>query len=107
MGTKFSPNDYITTNGTAKGFDKQPWLRLKFRITKPFYYYYTYASQVTAAATTGDNAKAATTAGFVAGASASLSSNADSNYKIEGSAAGTVGNIIELEEGTAFVATIN
>ena len=34
VGTKFSPNDYITVGTTAKGFDVKPWNRLKFRITK-------------------------------------------------------------------------
>ena len=104
VGTKFSPADYTDV------FSAEPWKGLKFTITKPFYYYYTYASEITAAgkaAANGQPAVAAKTAGFVAGASASLSSEADSNYKIVGTAAGTVGAIIELAEGTAYTASMS
>ena len=103
VGTKFSPNDYLTAadGKSDSGFNAKPWVALKFRISKPFYYQYTYASKITAAA---EGAAAATSAGFVAGASASLSEEADSNYKIVGSPQGTVGNIVELEEGTAYSA---
>ena len=104
IGTKFSPKDYDGSTKGKDGFNKEPWKGLKFQISKPFYYYYTYASEITAA---GASAGAAgTSAGFAAGASASLSEKADSNYKIVGSPQGTVGNIIELDEGTAYTASL-
>ena len=96
IGTKFDPNDYQSTVGeggskTASGFAAEPWVSLKFTISKPFYYYYTYASKITAGGTSATSAK------FNARASASLSENQDSNYSITGDEHGTVGNIVELD----------
>ena len=103
VGTKFSPKEYDGSTTGKDGFNKEPWKGLKFQISKPFYYYYTYASEITAA---GEGSADGTSAGFAAGASASLSEAADSNYKIVGSPQGTVGNIIELAEGTAYTASL-
>ena len=90
IGVKFDPNDYQSTgtgsNKTAAGFAAEPWLGLKFSISKPFYYYYTYASAVTAGSSK-----------FNSRAGASLSEAADSTFSISGDEHGTVGNIVELQ----------
>ena len=91
VGTKVSPNNY-NFPGLV------PWAYLNFSISKPFYYYYTYAS-------TGTFGKS--DSGFNAAASASLSVMADSNYSVTGSSDGVVGNVVDAgDAGNVLEASI-
>ena len=91
VGTKVSPNNY-NFPGLV------PWAYLNFSISKPFYYYYTYASKGTFGKSDSE---------FNAAASASLSVKADSNYSVTGSSNGVVGNVVDAgNAGTVLKASI-
>ena len=81
---------------------KVPWNDLKFKIDKPFYYYYEYKSTTSAKAT--DKGMPASV--FAARASAELStkgikSMGDSIFDIKGQSSGNLGNIVEVDQATA------
>ena len=81
-------------------FKAQPWARLKFSISKPFYYHYSYGS-----VTGQDGAGRTIINGFSAGATAALSNatdntgiTGDSAFQIIGSASGAVGAIVDVSD---------
>lgn len=63
---KVNPNDYQGSGGTGS-FATMPWMDFNFVITKPFYYYYSYSTELYT-----DGASAVNSM-FAATASASLS----------------------------------
>ncbi len=97
IGTKFSPADYgagtSEDGNTQTGLNNLPWTSLRYTISSPFYYYYTYASNITPG-----------TSKFQAKAAASLSTAADSIFYLNGTMDGTMSAIIDVSgESTATV----
>lgn len=94
IGVKANPNDY-QGSGTTKGFTTMPWIDLNFVITKPFYYYYSYSTELNT-----DGASAANSM-FAASASASLSDECDSIFKLNGDKEGKIGALIDISGDSA------
>ena len=87
VGIKSSPED-----GTIKPkFHAAPWAYAKFIISKPFFYYYRYAS--TNVWSPGASAASST---FQSIATASLSDKFDSTFGIQGDNCGMIGNIVDF-----------
>lgn len=78
IGQKFSPAAY------ASVMAKLPWSSLKYQITSPFYYTYSYASKATPG-----------TSVFQAKAAASLSAEKDSIFHLNGTADGQLSAIVD------------
>ncbi len=83
IGVKENPSASTTTTNMKAS----PWTDLKFQISKPYYYQYSYVSKVT------DKLDGNTT--FQAAANASLSETKDSAFTISGNNCGVVGVIID------------
>ena len=111
VGKKFSPTAASVTSVLANN----PWQALKFSISKPFYYCYSYAAEstyVAAVTCTPEQAAAGCKESeavdndvkapsyFQANATASLSSAADSVFCINGGADGVLSNIYEGDSST-------
>lgn len=87
-----------TTPKTADFENVVPWELLNFSISKPYYYYYTYASKGTLGASNSE---------FMGAASASLSAKADSNFSVSGTPDGVIGNVVDAgNAGTVLKAKI-
>ena len=78
IGIKFSPDEY------TDAFNSEPWPRLKFHITSPFYYYYMYDANSTDAST------------FQASASSSLTVECDAIFVINGYADGSISAVMDV-----------
>ena len=78
-----------------------PWCDLKFKIDKPFYYYYSYTSVV--ASKPDESGMPAST--FAASAKANLTSteyaDGDSIFSLKGTSNGNLGNIVEVDPSVA------
>ncbi len=87
-----------TTPAAAMFENVVPWELLNFNISKPFYYYYTYASKGTLGTSDSE---------FNAAASASLSALADSNFSVTGRNDGVIGNVVDAgNAGTVLTAKL-
>lgn len=97
VGVKTSPSDSTNCN-----LNVQPWMRLNFSISKPFYYYYSYATAaLKATGVEGVNV----IPGFSAGAVAALSNatdnaaiTGDSAFQIVGNEDGAIGSIVDVSD---------
>lgn len=88
-------------------FKVHPWDRLKFSISKPFYYHYSYAT----AAVSTNSASINIIDGFSAGATAALSNatdntsiSGDSAFQIVGTSTGTIGAIVDVSDSATKAA---
>jgi len=83
-GTKQDP----AASGAAEKFVAKPWSTLKFKISSPFYYQYTYKTTTAVDTDYAEN--------FSASACAQLSDPFDSEFNVKGYADGSVGAIVEI-----------
>ena len=100
LGTKPTAKTVGTKVTPAVGDfeNKVPWELLNFNISKPYYYYYTYASKGTLGVSDSQ---------FMGAASASLSALADSNYSVMGTSDGVIGNVVDAgNAGTVLEAKL-
>ena len=83
---------------TNADVDSLPWSDLKFKIDKPFYYTYTYMSQVGSAATTTGMPKSKfATRAYAALSELTNATYGDSIFELKGQENGYLGNIIEVD----------
>lgn len=105
IGVKTSPTDSKVVNK----LQGKPWSELNFRISAPFYYYYTYmstATEVTDDYTTPKDGHPASV--FSAGAAASLNEFCDSSFGISGTKDGVVGAIVDkTKNGECYKAEVD
>lgn len=78
IGIKFSPDEF------TDAFNSEPWPKLKFHITSPFYYYYMYDAT--------DSSKST----FQASASSSLTVECDAIFVINGYSDGSVSALMDV-----------
>ena len=93
VGLKASPDDY------KADFHAEPWAYAKFVVSKPFFYYYRYASSNE---WSGGKSASAASSTFSAMATASLSEAFDSNFGIQGDNCGMIGNIVDYGVQTSL-----
>ena len=91
IGQKFNPTDY--------DFKKEPWIKLNFSISSPFYYFYNYAATGVSPGAKTDGSDA-TQSRFEASASASLNDPCDSVFVLRGYSDGAASAVIDLSEST-------
>ncbi len=106
-------NPITATEGTGGDavsveiFKAHPWDRLKFSISKPFYYHYSYGTAAAAANAAGISV----IPGFSAGATAALSNatdnstiKGDSAFQIVGNSEGIIGAIVDVSDSATKAA---
>ncbi len=94
----------ISADDGSEIFKEHPWDRLKFSISKPFYYHYSYATSAAAE----NSAGISIIKEFSAGATAALSNatdnetiTGDSAFQIVGTEQGTIGAIVDVSDSAS------